>query len=65
MTVSYRIFPAVVIGEGSIIEDYCIIGAPPRGKRAGELDTMIGNGAVLNDVEKALLIDYLALTYGE
>ncbi|OGP81331.1 MAG: transferase [Deltaproteobacteria bacterium RBG_16_64_85] len=47
MTVSYRIFPAVVIGEGSIIEDYCIIGAPPRGKRAGELDTMIGNGAVL------------------
>lgn len=47
MTGHYRIFPGVVVGEGSVIEDYCIIGAPPRGKQAGEMETTIGRGAVL------------------
>lgn len=47
MTDTYRIFPGVEIGEGSIVEDFCIIGAPPRGKRPGELETMIGKGALL------------------
>ena len=47
MTENYRIFAGVVIGDDSIVEDYCVIGAPPRGKKAGELGTTIGRGAVL------------------
>ena len=47
MTNNYRIFPGVTMGEGSIVEDYCIIGALPRGKKAGELETKIGRGALL------------------
>lgn len=47
MNDTYRIFPGVVIGEGSVVEDYCILGAPPRGKKAGELETRIGPGAML------------------
>ena len=47
MTETNRIFPGVAIGDGSVVEDYCIIGAPPRGKKAGELETVIGRKAVL------------------
>jgi acetyltransferase-like isoleucine patch superfamily enzyme len=47
MTENYKIFAGVVIGDGSIVEDYCIIGAPPRGKKPGELETAIGKRAVL------------------
>lgn len=44
---TYRIFPGVEIGEGSVVEDYCILGALPRGKKAGELKTSLGRGAIL------------------
>jgi acetyltransferase-like isoleucine patch superfamily enzyme len=37
----------VVLGEGSVVEDYCIVGTPPRGVREGELATTIGDGAVI------------------
>ncbi len=47
MPENYRIFPGVALGEGSLVEDYCIIGAPPRGKREGELATVIGARATL------------------
>jgi acetyltransferase-like isoleucine patch superfamily enzyme len=47
MTENYRIFAGVVIGGGSIIEDYCILGVPPRGKKPGELGTTIGERAVI------------------
>lgn len=47
MTETYKIFAGVVIGEGASIDDYCIIGAPPRGKKEGELETTIGQKAVL------------------
>ena len=47
MTENYKILAGVVIGNGSIVEDYCIIGAPPRGKKEGELSTTIGEKAVL------------------
>jgi acetyltransferase-like isoleucine patch superfamily enzyme len=47
MNDTFRIFPGVEIGNGSIVEDYCVIGAPPRGKKAGELETTIGPGAIL------------------
>jgi len=47
MTENYKIHDGVVIGNGSIVEDYCIIGVPPRGKKEGELSTTIGGKAIL------------------
>lgn len=47
MTVTHKIFPGVTLGAGSIVEDYAIIGSPPRGKKAGELMTIIGKGATI------------------
>jgi len=47
MAGNYKIFAGVVIGGGSTVEDYCVIGAPPRGKKEGELETVIGARAIL------------------
>ncbi len=47
MTGTYKVLAGVVIGDGSTVEDYCIIGAPPRGKKEGELATTIGTKAIL------------------
>ncbi len=47
MTGTYKVLAGVVIGNGSIVEDYCIIGALPRGKKEGELSTTIGTKAIL------------------
>ena len=47
MTDTHKIFPGVTLGDGSIVEDYAIIGSPPRGKKAGELQTIIGKGAII------------------
>jgi acetyltransferase-like isoleucine patch superfamily enzyme len=44
---TYKIYDNVVLGEGSEVEDFCIVGSPPRGVRAGELLTTIGTGAVI------------------
>ena len=44
---TYRICQNVSLGEGSFVEDYCIVGAPPRGVRDGQLATTIGDGAVI------------------
>jgi acetyltransferase-like isoleucine patch superfamily enzyme len=37
----------VQLGEDTFIEDFAVIGAPPRGYRTGELATIIGDGAYL------------------
>jgi len=42
-----RIYPNVHLGEGCEIEDFVIIGKPPRGAAPGELPTVIGPGAVI------------------
>ena len=42
-----NVYPNVTIGEGSRIEDFCVIGMPPRGKEAGELPTIIGNDSII------------------
>lgn len=47
MAGNYRIFSRVVLGGGSTVEDYCVIGTPPRGKKEGDLETVIGAGAIL------------------
>jgi len=46
MTTS-KVHDNVALGEGSTLEDFCIIGSPPRGVQAGALPTTIGNGAVI------------------
>jgi acetyltransferase-like isoleucine patch superfamily enzyme len=37
----------VSLGAGSVVEDYCILGAPPRGVKGGELPTTVGEAAVI------------------
>ncbi len=37
-----KIYPGVEVGEGTIIGDFCVIGLPPRGKKPGQLRTVIG-----------------------
>jgi acetyltransferase-like isoleucine patch superfamily enzyme len=44
---NYIVHENVVLGAGSVVEDYCIVGTPPRGVREGELETTIGDGAVI------------------
>lgn len=41
------IYPNVRLGKGCIIEDFVIIGAPPRGYDPGALETVIGDNAVI------------------
>ncbi|MFH1400684.1 MAG: DapH/DapD/GlmU-related protein [Nanoarchaeota archaeon] len=41
------IHPNVELGEGTTVEDYCIIGVPPRGASSGELKTCIGRDSVI------------------
>jgi acetyltransferase-like isoleucine patch superfamily enzyme len=45
--ITYRIYDHVQLGPGSVVEDYCIVGAPPRGAREGELETIVGEGATI------------------
>lgn len=47
MTTTSRIYKNVVFGENSSVEDFCIVGAPPRGAKDGDLQTTFGDGAVL------------------
>src|SRR5262245_20073885 len=42
-----RIYPGVELGAGCEMEDFVIIGKPPKGAAPGELPTRIGPGAVL------------------
>ena len=44
---TYRLYDSVEMGSGWTIEDFCIVGALPRGKREGELQTVIGENAVI------------------
>jgi acetyltransferase-like isoleucine patch superfamily enzyme len=41
------IHPNVVLGEGADMGLYVILGQPPRGRKPGELQTLIGAGAVI------------------
>lgn len=41
------IHPGVKLGKGCVIEDFVIIGAPPKGSVTGELETVIGDNAVI------------------
>ena len=41
------IYPNVSLGKNCIVEDFVIIGVLPRGCNAGELETIIGDNAVI------------------
>jgi len=41
------IYPNVTIGKGATIEKPYIIGKPPRGRKGGELKTIIGKNAII------------------
>jgi acetyltransferase-like isoleucine patch superfamily enzyme len=41
------IYPNVIFGSNCTIEDFCIIGVPPKGFAPGELQTVIGDNAVI------------------
>lgn len=41
------IYPNVEIGEGAHLEPPCIVGKPPRGRRPGELRTVLGRNATV------------------
>lgn len=42
-----RIYKNVKLGKGSVVEEFVVIGKPPRGRKDGELKTVIGAGAVI------------------
>ena len=44
---TYKLYDNVALGSGWVVEDFCIIGTPPRGKKDGELPTTISDGAVI------------------
>ncbi|MBI5034800.1 MAG: dual specificity protein phosphatase family protein [Chloroflexi bacterium] len=47
MPKSARVFNGVQFGVDAIVGDFVIVGQPPRGKRAGDLGTIIGARAVI------------------
>lgn len=42
-----RIYKGVHLGTSTVIEDFCVIGALPRNRAEGELETFIGQSAVI------------------
>jgi acetyltransferase-like isoleucine patch superfamily enzyme len=41
------IYPRVKLGQNCVVEDFAVIGAPPKGCKSGELETVIGDNAVI------------------
>ncbi|MCK4649166.1 transferase [bacterium] len=44
---NYKIYSKVKMGRNCKIGDYVVIGLPPRGKRGGKLETIIGDNAFI------------------
>jgi len=44
---TYRLYENVTLGAGTTVEDFCIVGSPPRGASDGSLPTVIGDGSVI------------------
>jgi len=42
-----KIYPNVELGDNVTIEDFCVIGRPPKNKEPGELKTVIGNNSII------------------
>lgn len=46
-SVTFKVYSNVDLGVETAVEDFCIVGAPPRGAKDGELPTTIGAGSVI------------------
>ena len=44
---THKIYGNVTLGAGTTVEDFCIVGTPPRGAKDGELPTTIGDDSVI------------------
>ena len=44
---TYKVYENVELGAGTVLEDFCIVGTPPRGAKDGELPTTIGADSVI------------------
>ena len=42
-----RVLKNVRLGKDVVVEDFVVLGAVPRGRKEGELETVIGDGAVI------------------
>lgn len=42
-----KIYPNVLLGKNVIIEEFCVVGKPPRGAKDGELKTIIGDNSII------------------
>lgn len=58
---NYKIYENVLLGDAAIIEDYCVIGIPPRAQEDAELKTLIGKGAMI----RSHTVIYAGSTIGE
>jgi acetyltransferase-like isoleucine patch superfamily enzyme len=43
----HKIYAGVELPANAVVEDYCILGVPPRGQSAGALKTVIGDNALI------------------
>ncbi|KAA3607056.1 MAG: transferase [Calditrichaeota bacterium] len=44
---NFKLYKNVTLGKNVVIEDYAIIGIPPKGYEDGELETVIGDDSVI------------------
>ncbi len=42
-----KVLPGVELGKDTVIEDFCLVGVPPKGMKPGDIKTVIGEGAHL------------------
>ncbi|HEY3227856.1 MAG TPA: DapH/DapD/GlmU-related protein [Roseiflexaceae bacterium] len=42
-----RVYPNVLLGEGSVLEDFVVVGQPPRSQAPGQARTTIGAGSTI------------------
>jgi acetyltransferase-like isoleucine patch superfamily enzyme len=47
MSDSQRVYPNVLLGGGTILEDFVVVGQPPRGREPGQAQTVIGAGSTV------------------
>jgi acetyltransferase-like isoleucine patch superfamily enzyme len=55
------VHPGVELGDNCVVEDFCVIGCPPRGRGPGELATRIGSNAVI----RSFSVIYAGNTIGD
>lgn len=44
---NFKLYKNVTLGKNVVIEDFAIIGVPPKGYKDGELETVIGDNSVI------------------